>query len=115
MNSRQKGARGERELANYLRERGFEEARRGQQFSGSPDSPDVKGLPGLHIEAKRVERLNFYDAYAQAERDSGEGEIPTVMQRRDRGKWMAYLSLDDFLEMYKAWRQVNGGDLETNS
>lgn len=34
MNSRQKGARGERELAKKLREYGFD-SRRGQQYSGA--------------------------------------------------------------------------------
>ena len=37
MNSRRKGKVGEREFAALLREHGFD-ARRGQQFSGSPDS-----------------------------------------------------------------------------
>ena len=40
MNSRAKGARGERLWRDELRAQGFT-ARRGQQFSGSPDSPDV--------------------------------------------------------------------------
>ena len=61
VNSRAKGARGERELAEILRCYGFS-ARRGQQYRGGADSPDVMGLPGIHIEVKRVERLNIYDA-----------------------------------------------------
>ena len=56
-NSRQKGARGERELAAVLREHGFE-CRRGQQFCGANGDADVVGLPGIHIECKRVESLN---------------------------------------------------------
>ena len=40
INSRAKGARYERELARYLDENGFP-ARRGQQFAGGSDSPDV--------------------------------------------------------------------------
>lgn len=58
MNSRAKGQRGERELADFITAAGFP-ARRGQQFAGGPDSPDVvcPGLP-FHIEAKRTERLN---------------------------------------------------------
>ena len=57
MNSKQKGGRGEREFAAFCREQGYD-AKRGQQFQGGADSPDVKGLPGIHIEVKRVERLN---------------------------------------------------------
>jgi Holliday junction resolvase len=53
-NSRQKGKRGELEAAKYLRSLGFTSARRGVQYSGGPDSPDVvcDELPGVHIEVK---------------------------------------------------------------
>ena len=40
MNSRQKGKVGEREFAALLRVQGFD-ARRGVQFCGGVDSPDV--------------------------------------------------------------------------
>ena len=67
VNSRNKGKAGELELAHELTRILGCEARRGQQFSGSPDSPDVMtNLPGLHIECKRVERFNLYDALAQS-------------------------------------------------
>ena len=67
MNSRAKGARGERAFRDLLRAEGYE-ARRGQQFSGSPDSPDVvcPDLAQYHFEIKCVERLNIEDAMAQA-------------------------------------------------
>lgn len=70
INSRTKGAVGERELAKRLSEYGYD-CHRGQQFKGGPDSPDVHGLPGIHIECKRVEHLNLYDAMAQSVGDSG--------------------------------------------
>lgn len=57
-NSRRKGASGERELAKKLREYGYE-ARRGQQYCGSNGDADVVGIPGIHIECKRVEALNI--------------------------------------------------------
>ena len=75
MNSREKGKRGERQWRDELRAHGFQ-ARRGQQFSGSPDSPDVvcEELAWLHFEVKAVERLNIEDAMDQARRDCmGEG------------------------------------------
>ena len=72
MNSREKGKRGERQWRDELRANGYA-ARRGQQFSGSPDSPDVvcDSLPWVHFEVKAVERLNIEDAMAQARRDCG--------------------------------------------
>lgn len=102
MNSKNKGTRGERELAEKLREYGFD-AHRGQQFSGGYDSPDVYGLPGIHIEVKRVERLNISEAYRQAERDADRKAIPAVFHRKNRERWMVTVDLVDFMEIYKAW------------
>ena len=50
MNSRNKGAAGEREVAGILRGYGYKKARRGQQYCGSNGDADVVGLPGIHIE-----------------------------------------------------------------
>jgi len=82
INSRQKGARGERAWAAYLRSLGFD-ARRGQQFSGSKDSPDVvsSALASLHCEVKfGVGGLDLGtklldDACEQAADDGGLGRL----------------------------------------
>ena len=103
MNSRAKGAAGERELAKKLREYGYE-CRRGQQFCGANGDADVIGLPGIHIECKRVERLNIDDAMLQATRDRKEGEFPAVFHRKNNGKWMVTMLLDDWQEIYREWR-----------
>lgn len=102
MNANRKGKVGERELAEFLREHGFTSAARGQQFKGSPGSPDVVGLPGHHIECKRVEALSLYAAYEQACRDSGSGDTPLVAHRKNGTPhhpkpWLAILSLEDYL------------------
>jgi len=94
---RNKGKKGEREVARILRDHGYTDARRGQQFQGSPDSPDVVGLPGFHIEVKRTEQCRLYDYMEQAESDAGEAEIPVVFHRQNRKKWVAILDLDHFL------------------
>ena len=99
-NSRQKGARGERELSSKLKEYGYN-TRRGQQYCGANGDADVIGLPGVHIECKRVERLNLYDALAQAKHDAREGETPTVFHRKDRSEWLVTMTLEDWIEMYK--------------
>ena len=107
MNSRAKGARGERELAKFLREHGYE-ARRGQQYCGANGDADVEGLDGIHIECKRVEHLNIDEAMAQSERDSyadslkqGKAVIPTVFHRRNGKKWKVTLNAEDFLNIYR--------------
>lgn len=105
MNSRDKGARGERELAARLRFLGMD-ARRGQQYSGANGDADVIGLPGIHIECKRVERLNLEKAFDQSKRDAARvGDIPTVMHRKNGGEWLVTLSLEHFLSLYKAWER----------
>lgn len=102
MNSREKGKRGELELAKKLREYGYE-ARRGQQFSGANGDPDVLGLPKIHIECKRVERQNLYDWVAQSNHDARDGEIPVVMHRKNHCDWLVTMSLDDFIKLYREY------------
>ena len=83
MNSREKGAAAERELANILKKHGYT-ARRGQQYSGANGDADVVGIPGVHIECKRVERLNIHDAMQQSVRDARDGEVPVVIHWKKR-------------------------------
>ena len=106
MNSRDKGKRGELEAAHLLKEYGYE-ARRGQQFSGANGDPDVVGLPDIHIEVKRVEKLNIDEALEQAIRDKRESEIPIVMHRKNRTKWKVTMLFEDWIKMYRAWEKRN--------
>lgn len=99
MNSRSKGAKGERELARVLRQYGYD-CRRGQQYSGANGDADVVGLPGVHIECKRVERLNIHDAMDQAKRDSRYGEIPAVFHRKNNCEWLVTLQIYEFMKLY---------------
>ncbi len=99
INSRNKGKAGELELAHELSKFGYE-VRRGQQFCGANGDADVVGVPGLHIEVKRVERLDYYKAYEQSENDALESETPVVVHRRNRKRWLVTLSLEDFMRIW---------------
>lgn len=103
--SRNKGKRGELEIANLLKAAGFEKAQRTAQCKGNTgQAGDVEGLPGIHIEVKRVERLNLKAAYQQAVHDSkenGNNNIPAVFHRGSHQPWMVTFSLEDFLKLYK--------------
>jgi Holliday junction resolvase len=99
INSRAKGAAGERELSNKLKEYGYN-TRRGQQYCGANGDADVIGLPGIHIESKRVERLNLYDAMAQAATEARPGEYPTVFHRKNHCDWLVIMRFDDWMKMY---------------
>lgn len=100
LNSKAKGGRGEREWAAFCREHGFAEAHRSQQFKGGADSPDVVGLPGIHQEVKRVEKLNIYTAIKQAIRDSEGKRIPIVAHRRNREEWLVTMRAEDWFKLY---------------
>lgn len=103
--SKRKGKRGELEVANLLKAAGFEKAQRTAQCKGKTgQAGDVEGLPGIHIEVKRVERLNLKAAYQQAVHDSKENsnnDIPAIFHRQSHGPWMVTLSLSDFLKVYE--------------
>lgn len=102
MNSRAKGARGERAFRDLLRAEGYE-ARRGQQFSGSPDSPDVvcPDLQGTHFEIKCVEKLNIEDAMIQARRDAGTTKTPIVAHKRNHCGWLITMDAATYFSLIR--------------
>ena len=107
INSKRKGNNGELEVAHEFQDKGFD-ARRGQQYSGLQGDADVVGVPYLHIEVKRTNRLQLDKAMEQSVRDAREGEIPTVVHRKDRQDWRITLALEDFMPMYMAWLEKKG-------
>lgn len=107
INSKAKGAKGERELAKKLKEYGYSEVKRSQQYCGANGDADLVGLPNIYIECKRVEKLNIYDAIDQAKSDSGKNELPfgyrlpTVFHRKNDHEWLVTMCLDDWMQLYK--------------
>jgi len=105
MNSRSKGKRGELEFAKYIVEQfrnttiGGEPVtcRRGCQFKGGEDSPDVVTNLPVHFEVKRTERLRLYDAVDQAMRDGGDAAV--VAHKANHKPWVAILPMDAFLNL----------------
>ncbi len=121
MNSRAKGARGERQWRDELRANGYA-ARRGQQFSGLPDSPDVvcDSLPWVHFEVKAVERLNIEEAMDQARRDCGMRsaecgvqKVPVVAHRRRFRPWLVTMEAETFFRLVRGdFTEGNKGNEE---
>ena len=99
---REKGKRGERELAGILQDYGYN-CRRGQQYCGASGDADVIGLPNVHIEVKRVEDLRLRKALQQSSRDARAGEIPVVMHLQNFQRMYS----DDIFDELKA--QIRGG------
>ncbi len=101
INSKKKGAKGERELVNKLKEYGYN-CRRGQQYNGL-EGEDVVGLDYIHIECKRVEKLNLEEALEQAKRDSKKGQLPAVFHRKNNKKWKVTMELEDWIQLYNEY------------
>ncbi len=94
---RRKGARGELEVAELLTRAGFPCSRNGRNGITADDL--AHSIPGVHLEVKRVERLNVPAAMAQAKRDAGI-RSPVVLHRRSRDEWLATVRLEDLLEWW---------------
>lgn len=103
--SRNKGASGERELANLIRDTWGYPTRRGFVFQ---HESDVVGLSGIHIECKRQERLNLHEAMKQARNEAQKRQdgIPAVFHRKDREPWLVTMTLDDWMDLYGAWNDA---------
>jgi hypothetical protein len=92
---REKGKAGEREAAGEWSRLFCVPARRGVQYHGGPEAPDiVTGHENIHVEVKRTESGNPYLFMAQAKAECGE-KIPVVLYRRNKKKWLLVVELDD--------------------
>ncbi len=100
INSNSKGKCGEREVAELIRSYGFE-ARRGQQFSGGNESPDVVSDLPLHIEVKRVEAFSLYSAVEQCKTDCKSTQY-VIFHRKSKKEWVSILDSGTFLQIMKA-------------
>ena len=108
INSKKKGKAGELEFSHECEKYGLEGVHRTAQTNGKLEQSlaDCEGLEGIHIEVKRVEKLNIDNAMAQAERDletKKEKRIPVVFHRKNRKHWLATLKFEDWVKLYKSW------------
>ena len=97
INSRDKGARFERQIAQAFKDAGFESAHRSSQFCGNTgDAPDVAGLEDIHVECKAYKDTEWNDEwYAQAVRDHKLGTMPVVIHKTDRHKPKVRMNIKD--------------------
>ena len=107
VNSRNKGKTGERQWRDVLRGAGFK-ARRGQQYSGGGDSPDViceELNDVMHFEVKWVNKLNVSNAIKQAKDDCPVGKWRVVAHKKDREGWLVTMPAEDWIDLVKEWKE----------
>ena len=107
--SKRKGKTGELECSKAISKHLGIEARRGVQYTGGTDSPDVvSDLTGIHFEVKRTESLRLWDAMQQAQEDAGD-KVPVVVHRKNRKPWVVICCLSDLgdlaTEIADHWRR----------
>ena len=99
--SQSKGRRGELELSRILQGYGYDvQPGRAQNYG---EVPDLTGLHGIHIEAKRCEQVRLSEWMAQAERDANRFQdgAPAVFFRRSRSPWLVVMKLEDWIRLYR--------------
>lgn len=102
--SQRKGRAAELELSRILQGHGYG-VEPGRALSYGK-TPDLTGLPGVHIECKRAETQRMSEWMAQARRDAdrfGDG-LPAVFHRRNREGWQVTMELPDWLELYRSYQ-----------
>lgn len=112
--SRDKGKAGEREFAALLRKHGYN-ARRGRQYKGTDDSPDViSDIPAM-FEVKRRNQgsiKRWFEDFREG-RDRDVNWI--VAARADKEDWRVYMSAESWLKLMRwAYEQGEQHGLERN-
>lgn len=111
INSKQKGARFERQLAAAFKEYGFDCRRTAQYCGNTGDAADVIGLEGIHIEAKHQETMRLYDWMDQAKRDAEKtGNMPVVFHKKNNAEILVTMQLETFMKLYSEF--TRGDDLK---
>lgn len=122
INSRAKGARIERELAQKLREVfSWSDARRSQQYTGVHGDADitVPSIPMVLIESKGVQNLNVHQAMGRAVEDAAKkGKVALLCHKKNRTDFLATVRLVDLpllAEMIVASKNMRTAQREATS
>lgn len=93
MNSRRKGAVGERDAAAAITQHlGVKCSRMGRNGRTAEDLDHA--LAGVHFEIKSRKGIAAMEWLEQAEEDCGD-KVPVVVMRENRGEWCALVRLSD--------------------
>ena len=117
-NSRAKGSRTERSLAQELNKEMKWSARRTAQTCGKFGDGDIfiPELPQVLVESKAVEKLNVMQAMERAVEDAAAaGKLPVLCHKKNRTPWLLTIRLSDlslFTEMVEQSKSMKVGESE---
>lgn len=110
--AKDKGRRGEKELAALLSAYGFKAMRDGKQFflpDGTRLHADLRhDVRGFHIECKRRESFEPKKWLRQAREEGGTDNLPLVFFRPNNSKWMILMDAEEFLQEFLVPRHKGG-------
>lgn len=95
---REKGARGEREVAAIFRAHGFD-CERTPNSGGLRVKGDLAGNVPAHVEVKRQETARPWAWFAQAQAEATPANMPIVAFRRNDSPWLAIVKLEDLIDL----------------
>lgn len=101
VNSRAKGARGERELASILTDELGVVVKR--KLDAAREGGDDMQVGPFSVECKRVAKsgVKVLQWMEQAKGNAKEEQIPIVMFRVDGGEWLTVMRLEDQIPMIR--------------
>jgi len=98
MNSRAKGAAGEREfIARHLVDRWPDACR--NYYQGGASKADAANVGNVHWQIKRREKIEIWAAIKQAETEAKPGDLAVVAFRRSRSRWYCIVGADEFVAL----------------
>lgn len=104
---REKGARGEREIAQLLRPvfPGVHRRSTGEE-SQTDQGRDLADTPGLCAQVCRASRPPIERKVREALSASKSGELSVAFTRSDRGEWLATMPLPHWMSVYAGYMEA---------
>ena len=96
--SRDKGIRGELEVASIFQKRGFD-CDRTPNSGGLRIRGDLHGTVPAHLEVKRQETARPWVWFDQAASEAPGGVTPVVAFRRNNSPWLAIVPLEELARL----------------
>lgn len=106
INSKQKGKRGELQIASLFREWGYDAHRSAQYKGNTGQAPDIEGVPYIHCEVKFQERMSLYDWMEQSENDAraeGAGNLPVVIHKANNKPVLVTMTFESWIQLYNEY------------